>query len=111
MCATGLCGASIAKIGSVIAAGSLGGYKVMSMKSNISTSKKGKRKNITRNQKFTYKDSKGEEIDFEIKQKNKKITIKNGKKVINKTYKQLKSATNRYEKKIKECLKKGFNKC
>lgn len=112
MCATGLCGVTAGKIGSLIAAGGLTGYKVFSMGSSIKTKKgKGKKNKLFRHQKFKYIDNSGKEIDFEIRQQNKKIIIKNGKKKIEKIYKQIKSATNRYNRKIKECEKKGFDKC
>ena len=111
MCATGLCGASMAKMSSLLAAGSFGGYKILSSKVSMRSRKKGKKNNIVRHQSFRYEDNTGEEIDFDIKQKNKKITIKDGKKTINKTYKKLQSATNRYDRKIKACLEKGFDKC
>jgi len=110
-CASGLCGASIAKMGSFLAAGSIGGYKVLSMRTSMKTKKKGKKNKLSRHQRFKYIDNSGKEIDFEIRQNDKKITIKNGKKKINKTYKKLQSATNRYDRKIKECMKKGFDKC
>lgn len=111
ICASGLCGASMAKMGSLLAAGSFGGYKILSSKVSMKTKKKGKKNNIVRHQSFKYEDNTGKEIDFDIKQKNKTITIKDGKKTINKTYKKLQSATNRYDRKIKECLEKGFDKC
>lgn len=109
MCATGLCGVTAAKIGSFVAAGGFTGYKLFSMGSSMKT-KNGKKKKISRHQRFKYTDNSGEEVDFEIRQKDKKITIKNGKKKTEKTYKKLKSAINRYDRKIKECIKKGFDK-
>lgn len=110
MCATGLCGVTAGKIGSLVAAGGFTGYKLFSMGGTIKT-KNGKKKKISRHQRFKYIDNSGKEIDFEIRQKDKKITIKNGKKKTEKTYKKLQSATNRYDRKIKECIKKGFDKC
>ena len=46
--------------------------------------KNGKKKKISRNQRFKYIDNSGVEVDFEIRQKDKKIIIKNGKKKIEK---------------------------
>lgn len=111
MCSTGLCGVGAAKISSLLAAGTFGGYKVFSMGSSMKTKKKGKKNKLTRHQKFKYIDNSGRKIDFVIRQKDKKITIKNGKKKTEKIYKTMKSATNRYERKLKECVKKGFDKC
>ena len=110
MCAAGLCGVTAGKMGTFMAASGLTGYKLFSMGGSIKT-KNGKKKKLSRHQRFKYIDNSGKEVDFEIRQKDKKITIKNGKKKTEKTYKKLKSAINRYDRKIKECIKKGFDKC
>jgi len=115
VCLTGLCtaGASAlgaSKVGAVLVS-SFGSYKLLSSRSSTKTKKRGDRKKIKRYQKFVYSDSHGKDLNFEIKQDNKKITIKNGSKMTHKTYKVLKSASSRYHNKIKECVKKGFDKC
>ena len=112
MCLTGACGAGAVKIGSLVmgSLGTYGSYKILSKK------KKGRSsKNVHRSQKFKYEDSGGNLVNFSIKQKNKKVDIithKKGKKSEGKkNYKTIKQATNAYNKKIKECIKKGFDKC
>ena len=114
MCLTGLCAAGAStlgasKVGAALVS-SIGSYKLLSSKSSTKT-KKGGRKKIKRYQKFVYSDSNGKDVNFEIKQNNKKITIKNGDKLRHKTYKGLKNASSRYHNKIRECIKKGFDKC
>lgn len=112
MCLTGACGAGAMKIGSLVmgSLGTYGSYKILSKKKNGRTSK-----NVHRSQKFKYEDSNGKTVNFSIKQKNKKVDIithKQGKKSEKKkNYKTIQQATNAYNKKIRECIKKGFNKC
>ena len=114
-CLTGVCAAGASSIGATKVGAALvssfGSYKLLSSTSSSKTKKKGGRKQIKRHQKFVYSDSDGKDVNFEIKQNNKKITIKNGPKVTHKTYKALKSASSRYHNKIRECMKKGFDKC
>ena len=118
VCMTGLCAAGASSLGATKVGAALvssfGSYKLLSSRSSGSSSKtkkRGSKKQIKRHQKFVYSDSDGKDINFEIKQNNKKITIKNGSKITHKTYKGVKSASSRYNKKIRECIKKGFDKC
>jgi hypothetical protein len=113
VCLTGACGAGALKIGSIVmgSLGTFGSYKILSKKK-----KKGRSiKNIRRSQQFKYEDNRRNVVNFTIKQKNKKvdvITHKKGKKSEKKkNYKTIKQATNAYNKKIKDCIQKGFNKC
>ena len=111
VCLTGACGAGALKIGSIImgSLGTLGSYKILSKKKGRSIKK------IRRSQQFKYEDNSKNVINFTIKQKNKNVTIithKKGKKSEKKkNYKTIKQATNAYDKKITDCIKKGFNKC
>lgn len=110
VCATGMCGAGLAKMGTVIAS-SIGSYKILSNMRGRSKSKKNKKQNIFRKQRFVYQDNKGKDIYFTIKQKNNKVHVQNGKKKTNKTYSSVKKATSWYDNKIKSCMKKNFKKC
>lgn len=111
VCLTGACGAGALKMGSIImgSLGTLGSYKILSKKKGRSI------KNIRRSQQFKYEDNSKNIVNFTIKQKNKNVTIithKKGKKSEKKkNYKTIKQATNAYDKKITDCINKGFNKC
>ena len=113
VCLTGACGAGALKMGSIImgSLGTLGSYKILSKKNKKTRSIK----NIHRTQQFKYEDNSKNVVNFTIKQKNKNVTIithKKGKKSEKKkNYKTIKQATNAYDKKITDCIKKGFNKC
>ena len=108
VCATGMCSAGLAKVGTVIMS-SIGSYKVLS--NMRGKSKKSKKQNLFRKQRFVYKDNEGKSIYFTIKQKNNKVHVQNGKKKTNKTYSSIKKATREYDKKLKSCMKKNFKKC
>lgn len=110
VCATGMCSAGLAKMGTVIMS-SIGSYKVLSNMRSHNKSKKHKKQNIFRKQRFVYKDNEGKNIYFTIKQKNNKVHIQEGKKKKNKTYSSIKQATKEYDKKLKSCFKKKFKKC
>lgn len=106
VCATGMCGAGLAKVGTVIMS-SIGSYKVLS---NMKGKSK-KKRNVYRTQKLFYKDTEGRKKYFTIKQTNNKLHIKNGKKITDKKYSSIKKATQAYDKKLKTCIQRKFKKC
>ena len=114
----GIVGAGAGAVAGVSKAAKAGSSVIQKHSSRSSSSSSSDGRNIYRTENFELfeKVKRGKSVvdlkrKFTISQKNKKVTIQDGRKKTTDTFKTIQKASDFYNKKVMECKKDGFKKC